>query len=183
MEKQFCGEGGGALINQGQHILDMWQYLFGMPRELYASIPFGKYNNFAVDDEATIIMRYDDGMTGTFILSTGEACCEERLEVIGTKGRALLIDNTLTLTKHQDVTGYIRDAAANSREDMEFTEETIEFEKQPEPYPALLENLRRHRSDMMIHCLQRRELKVLMLLCSVHQHIIRLTTTYQYSYH
>lgn len=135
----FCGEGGGALINQGQHILDMWQYLFGMPRELYASIPFGKYNDFAVDDEATIIMRYDDGMTGTFILSTGEACCEERLEVIGTKGRALLIDNTLTLTKHQDVTGYIRDAAANSREDMEFTEETIEFEKQPEPYPALLE--------------------------------------------
>ena len=63
----FAGEGGGALINQGQHILDMYQYLFGMPQKLFAAIPFGKYNDFIVDDEATIVMEYDNGKTGTFI--------------------------------------------------------------------------------------------------------------------
>ena len=64
-----------------------------MPQKLFAAIPFGKYNDFIVDDEATIVMEYDNGKTGTFILSTGEACHEERLEIIGTKARILLEDD------------------------------------------------------------------------------------------
>lgn len=136
----FAGEGGGALINQGQHILDMYQYLFGMPQRLFASIPFGKYNDFIVDDEATIVMEYDNGMTGTFILSTGEACHEERLEIIGTKARILLEDDTLTITRHRDVCEYIKTEEVNSRQNMTFIEETIQFEKTPEPYAQLLEN-------------------------------------------
>lgn len=104
----FTGEGGGALINQGQHILDMFQYLFGMPQRMFALIPFGKYNDFAVDDEDTIIMDYDNGMTASFVLTTGEACHEERLEIIGTKAKLLLEDNTLTITRHQDVEEYIK---------------------------------------------------------------------------
>ena len=133
------GEGGGALINQGQHILDMYQYLFGMPQRLYAAIPFGKYNDFDVDDEATLVMEYDNGVTGTFILSTGEACHEERLEVIGTKARILLIDDTLTITYHNDVNTYIKNEDVNSREHMSYSEKTIQFEKAEEPYTQLLE--------------------------------------------
>lgn len=135
----FAGEGGGALINQGQHILDMFQYLFGMPQRMYALIPFGKYNDFAVDDEDTLVMDYDNGMTATFILSTGEACHEERMEIIGTKARILLEDNRLTITRHQDVEEYIRTENVNSRENMNYTEETTEFGKSPEPYAELLE--------------------------------------------
>ena len=136
----FTGEGGGALINQGQHILDMYQYLFGMPQKLFAAIPFGKYNDFIVDDEATIVMEYDNGKTGTFILSTGEACHEERLEIIGTKARILLEDDTLTITRHRDVCEYIKNEEVNSRQNMTFTEETIQFEKASEPYAQLFEN-------------------------------------------
>ena len=135
----FAGEGGGALINQGQHILDMFQYLFGMPQRMFALIPFGKYNHFAVDDEDTIIMDYDNGMTASFILTTGEAVYEERMEIIGTKAKILLEDNVLTITRHQDVEEYIKTECVNSRENMKFTQEVIEFEKQPEPYIELLE--------------------------------------------
>ena len=135
----FLGEGGGALINQGQHILDMYQYLFGMPQRLYAAIPFGKYNDFDVDDEATLVMEYDNGVTGTFILSTGEACHEERLEVIGTKARILLIDDTLTITYHNDVNDYIKNENVNSREHMSYSQKTIQYEKAEEPYTQLLE--------------------------------------------
>ena len=135
----FAGEGGGALINQGQHILDMFQYLFGMPQRMFALIPFGKYNHFAVDDEDTIIMDYDNGMTASFILTTGEAVYEERMEIIGTKAKILLEDNVLTITRHQDVEEYIKMESVNSRENMKFTQEVIEFEKQPEPYIELLE--------------------------------------------
>ena len=68
----------------------MFQYLFGMPQRMFALIPFGKYNDFAVDDEDTIIMDYDNGMTASFVLTTGEACHEERLEIIGTEAKLLL---------------------------------------------------------------------------------------------
>ena len=94
------GEGGGALINQGAHILDMWQWLFGMPVKIYAEIPFGKYNDFKVDDEATISMRYANGATGVFMLTTGEAVWQERLEIVGTKGRMLLEDDTIYIYKY-----------------------------------------------------------------------------------
>jgi len=139
----FAGEGGGALINQGQHILDMFQYLFGMPQRMFALIPFGKYNDFAVDDEDTIIMDYDNGMTASFVLTTGEACHEERLEIIGTKAKLLLEDNTLTITRHQDVEEYIKTEMVNSRENMQYVKETIEFPKAPEPYTELLERFAR----------------------------------------
>jgi predicted dehydrogenase len=135
------GEGGGALINQGQHILDIWQWLFGMPHRIYAEIPYGKYNDFSVDDEATITMRYDDNMTAVFILTTGEAAYEERLEIIGTKGKILLEDNVLHIYRYSaDSTEYLKNADVNSRENITVAEETIEIEKIKEPYPEMLEN-------------------------------------------
>lgn len=134
----FIGEGGGALINQGQHLLDMFQYLFGMPQRIFAVIPFGKYNDFAVDDEDTILMNYDNGMTASFVLTTGEAVHEERMEIIGTRARVLLENNTLTITRYPDIEKYIKTEKVNSRENMNFTEEIIEFTEGPEPYIELL---------------------------------------------
>lgn len=135
------GEGGGALINQGAHILDMWQWLFGMPKKLYAEIPFGKYNDFKVDDEATVHMRYDNDATGVFMLTTGEAVGQERMEIVGTKGRMLLEDDTLHIYRYsKDSTEYIAMEEVNSRENLTITEEIIEFNKVQEPYVEMLEN-------------------------------------------
>lgn len=135
------GEGGGALINQGQHILDVWQWLFGMPQKLYADIPFGKYNDFCVDDEVTIQMRYDQDLTAVFMLTTGEAVWQERLEITGTKGKVLLEDDTLHIWRYsEDSRQYMKTAAGNSREGLFAQEEVIQYEKQEEPYPELLQN-------------------------------------------
>lgn len=135
------GEGGGALINQGQHILDIWQWLFGMPEKLYADIPFGKYNDFCVDDEVTIQMRYANDLTAVFMLTTGEAVWQERLEITGTKGKILLEDDTLHIWRYsEDSREYMRKAESSSREGLTAKEEVIVYEKQPEPYPQLLEN-------------------------------------------
>ena len=86
------------LINQGYHLMDFWQDLFGLPETLYADIPFGKYNDFDVDDEATLVMDYPGRMTGTFIMSTGEGVPTERLDIIGTKGRILMDAATVSVT-------------------------------------------------------------------------------------
>lgn len=80
------GEGGGLLINQNQHYLDIWQWLFGMPEKLYAAMEFGRYNDFAVDDAVDIQFVHSGGFHGTMVSATGEAPGVNRLEIWGEKG-------------------------------------------------------------------------------------------------
>ena len=135
------GEGGGALINQGQHILDIWQWLFGMPQELTAQIAFGKYNDFDVDDEAILQMKYGNGTSGTFILTTGEGTWTERLTVSGSRGTLVLDKDLLTLhTYDQDLEEYRRTAACNAGELLKESSEAWALPVKEEPYPVLLEN-------------------------------------------
>ena len=137
----WSGEGGGALLNQGQHILDIWQWLFGMPQSIYAMIPYGKYNDFAVDDEATLLMEYPGECTASFILTTGEGSYMERLEIVGTRGTALLEEDTLTLTTYaEDTETYRRTADCTSRQKLAQTTVQEKFGKQEEPYPEMLQN-------------------------------------------
>lgn len=92
----WAKEGGGLLINQAQHPLDLWQWWFGLPKSLYADICFGKLNTFHVDDESTLLMQYDSGMRGSFIVSTIEGAGYERIEISGTQGKIIAQGNTLT---------------------------------------------------------------------------------------
>jgi predicted dehydrogenase len=92
-------------------------------------------------------MHYPNNLTAVFVLTTGEAVWEERLEIIGTKGKALLEDDTLHIWKYTDinktpidVTDYAKREKVTSRENMDFTEEVIVFEKKPEPYIEMLTN-------------------------------------------
>ena len=134
-------EGGGMLINQGQHILDIWQWLFGMPDSLSAHICFGKYNDFTVDDEASLFMNYKDGKTGIFVLSTGEGTGRERLEVIGSKGTALLNENTLTLHLYdRDLSEYRKNEQVNAREHLHETVTVEDLSGNEETHPVILEN-------------------------------------------
>lgn len=135
------GEGGGALINQGYHLLDMWQYLFGLPETIYASIPFGKYNDFDVDDEATLVMEYPGKMTGYFMLSTGEGSLTERLEIAGSKGRILLEGRKLSLTYFDcDTREYCAKAQVTSRQELHETVEEYQFAAPERAYERMLKN-------------------------------------------
>ena len=137
----WSGEGGGALINQGYHLLDLWQWLFGLPDALYADIPFGKYNDFHVDDEATLVMDYPGKMTGTFILSTGEGNRTERLEIIGTKGCVMLEEETLTLKRFSvDTREYADTAQVTDRRELGETEERFCFDGDERAYETMLQN-------------------------------------------
>ncbi|MCD7806588.1 MAG: Gfo/Idh/MocA family oxidoreductase [Lachnospiraceae bacterium] len=135
------GEGGGALINQGQHILDIWQWLFGMPQKLTAQIPFGKYNDFLVDDEAVISMTYPDNLSALFVLTTGEPVHQERLEITGSRGKLLMEDDTLHLWRYgDDSRHYAKTAQVTDGKLLDVREEVIHIQKDEEPYPQMLEN-------------------------------------------
>jgi len=85
-------EGGGVLINQCPHQLDMWQWIVGMPKRIRAFASYGKYYNIEVEDDVTAYAEYENGMTATFITTTGETPGTNRLEISGTMGK-IVVEN------------------------------------------------------------------------------------------
>ena len=83
-------EGGGTLINQNPHQLDLWQWMFGMPDKITAFVSFGKYYDIEVEDDVTAVFEYENGMTGTYITSTGEAPGTNRLEIACDMGKIVI---------------------------------------------------------------------------------------------
>jgi predicted dehydrogenase len=95
------GEGGGVLINQCPHNLDLFQWFFGMPEKVTGFAGFGKYHEIEVEDEVTAFFEYQNGMVGHFITSTGESPGTNRLEIIGEKGKLVFENNILTFWKNK----------------------------------------------------------------------------------
>ena len=84
------GEGGGVLLNQCPHNLDLWQWIMGMPIKVQAHCQYGRYHQIDVEDDVTIWAEYANGATASFITSTGEYPGTNRLEISGTKGKAVI---------------------------------------------------------------------------------------------
>ncbi|TJY42421.1 Gfo/Idh/MocA family oxidoreductase [Cohnella pontilimi] len=91
------GEGGGVLLNQDPHQLDLWQWTTGlMPVRVRAFCSFGKNRNIEVEDDVTAYVEYANGATGVFVTSTGEAPGTNRFEVTGDRGKIVIEDDKLT---------------------------------------------------------------------------------------
>ena len=93
-------EGGGALINQNPHQLDLWQWMFGMPDRIKSFVSFGKYYDIEVEDDLTAYMEYDNGTTGTYITSTGEAPGTNRLEVACDMGKIVIENGKMVFNRN-----------------------------------------------------------------------------------
>lgn len=89
------GEGGGVLLNQAPHNLDLWQWIFGMPKRIRAFCTVGKYHNIDVEDDVTIYGEYENGATAVFISTTGETPGTNRLEISGDLGKLVLENGKL----------------------------------------------------------------------------------------
>jgi predicted dehydrogenase len=93
----WAGEGGGVLVNQAPHQLDLWQWTTGMmPSRVRAFCHFGKYHQIEVEDEVTAYVEYPNGATGVFITSTAEAPGTNRFEIVGDRGKLVVENDELT---------------------------------------------------------------------------------------
>lgn len=75
------GEGGGVLMNQAPHNLDLWQWICGMPTKIRAFCHNGKWHDIEVEDDVTIYAEYPNGATGVFITTTGDCPGDNRFEI------------------------------------------------------------------------------------------------------
>lgn len=84
------GEGGGVLVNQAPHQLDLFQWICGMPKKVYANCQYGSHRDIVVEDDVTAIFDYGNGATGTFVTCTHDVIGTDRLEIVGNKGRIVV---------------------------------------------------------------------------------------------
>ncbi|HHY81964.1 MAG TPA: Gfo/Idh/MocA family oxidoreductase [Clostridiales bacterium] len=92
----WAGEGGGVLLNQDPHQLDLWQWMCGMPKRVRAFCAFGKYHNIEVEDDVTGYVEYENGATGLFVTSTGESPGTNRFEISADRGKLVIEDGKVT---------------------------------------------------------------------------------------
>lgn len=96
------GEGGGVLLNQCSHHLDLLQWMCGMPNRVSGFCKFGSRHDIEVEDQATAHFEYPNGATGVFVTSTGEYPGTNRLEIAGERGKILLEGNVLSFA-HSEI--------------------------------------------------------------------------------
>ncbi|BBI32993.1 Gfo/Idh/MocA family protein [Cohnella abietis] len=93
----WAGEGGGVLINQAPHQLDLWQWTTGlMPKRIRAFCAFGKDRDIEVENEVTAYVEYENGATGVFVTSTHETPGTNRFEITGDRGKIVIEDDKMT---------------------------------------------------------------------------------------
>lgn len=97
----WAGEGGGVLANQCPHNLDLWQWICGMPVRMRSFCAFGKYHNIEVEDDVTAYVEYENGATGVFITTTGEAPGTNRMEITGDNGKVVMEDGQITFWRNR----------------------------------------------------------------------------------
>jgi len=95
----WAGEGGGVLLNQCPHQLDLLQWLCGLPVKVQAHCHEGKWHDIEVEDDVTAYLEYENGATGVFVTTTGDAPGTNRLEISGTKGKVVVENDELTFWK------------------------------------------------------------------------------------
>jgi UDP-N-acetyl-2-amino-2-deoxyglucuronate dehydrogenase len=89
------GEGGGVLVNQAPHQLDLWQWICGLPRSVYAKVGYGFRRSIAVEDEVTAIVDYGDGSTGVLVTAVHDLVGTNRFEILCDNGK-IVVDNSRT---------------------------------------------------------------------------------------
>lgn len=95
------GEGGGTLINQNPHNLDLFQWILGMPKRVRSFCGFGKYYNIEVEDDVTAYLEFESGATGVYITSTAESPGTNRLEISGDMGKIVVENNIITFHRNR----------------------------------------------------------------------------------
>lgn len=150
------GEGGGVLVNQAPHQLDLIQWIAGVPTKVYSKIKHGFRRDIAVEDEVTALMEYENGATGVFVTCTHDLLGTDRLEILGDKGKIVVEDSkTVTvkrlkeseniLNKNMDMEDVKRLFMGQmNTKDLYSTEVFTEESAWGEQHSGVLENFARH---------------------------------------
>jgi predicted dehydrogenase len=134
------GEGGGVLLNQCLHNLDVMQWLLGMPARVRGFCQLGRFHDIEVEDNVSAYLEYSNGATGTFVSSTGEAPGANRFEIVGTRGKVVLEGDRISFTRNEsDMLQFSRNAKVGFAKPEVWNVE-IPFENAANGHATLMQN-------------------------------------------
>ena len=99
----WAGEGGGVLLNQCPHQLDLWQWICGMPKRVQAHLSYGLWHDIEVEDDVTTFVEYENGATGVFVTTTGDAHGTNRFEIQMDGAKLVAEDGRLKLLEYEQL--------------------------------------------------------------------------------
>ena len=97
----WSGEGGGVLLNQCPHNLDLWQWICGMPTKIHAKLHYGKWHDVEIEDDVSAYCEYANGATGVFVTTTGDTPGTNRFEITLEKGKLIAEDGVLKMWENE----------------------------------------------------------------------------------
>ncbi len=135
------GEGGGVLLNQCPHNLDMLQWLVGMPDRVTGFASLGKYHRIEVEDEVSAFFEYRSGAVGHFITTTAESPGTNRLEIVAELGRLVFEDGRIVLDRNAESMLQNIETATTPMDKVPCQRTEVPFEREGEnPHRGLIEN-------------------------------------------
>ncbi len=136
-------EGGGVLLNQAPHNLDMLCWICGLPARVQAFCHEGRFHNIEVEDDVTAYLEWDNGATGTFVTSTGDAPGINRLEIALEEALIICENDELRIGSISEELGMkeadYRKASQESFRKIKGTWSESSFEKEPDQYIKILQ--------------------------------------------
>jgi predicted dehydrogenase len=140
----WAGEGGGVLLNQCPHNLDLYQWFVGLPTRVTGFAQIGKYHDIEVEDEVTAYFEHDNGMVGHFVTSTAESPGTNRLEIVGEKGKLVLENEMLTFHRNRGSMLRFIQEAKGGFDKVEHSVEDVPFHHHGQPgHRLIIENFAR----------------------------------------
>ncbi len=137
----WAGEGGGVLLNQCPHQLDLLAWLCGMPEEIYAKCSIAQWHDVEIEDDVVATLKYKNGAMGSFITSTGIAPGSNRLEIAFDKGTMTIEGGKITIKElNVDLSTYTGKEPAHVVPGMKTTTITYEFQPRKMPGHAVMLN-------------------------------------------
>ncbi len=137
-------DGGGVLLNQCPHNLDLLQWICGMPKSVQGFCHDGRFHDIEVEDDVTAYFEWENGANGTFITSTGDAPGVNRLEISLDEAMLVCENGVLKIGELEPEIGMKEAKYRTSSKEFfrnlygVWKEEA--FEKVVDPYKLVLEN-------------------------------------------
>ncbi len=133
------GEGGGVLVNQAPHQLDLWQWICGIPKSVYSKVAYGFRRDIVVEDEVTAVVDYGDGATGVFVTAVHDVVGTDRFEILGDRGKIVvegsktatvtrLVDDERVLSQNMSMDDVVKMFMGQFDPASLYTTQTIEFD-------------------------------------------------------
>jgi len=137
----WAGEGGGVLLNQCPHNLDLYQWLVGLPARVTGFAQIGKYHDIEVEDEVTAYFEHENGMAGHFVTTTAESPGTNRLEIVGELGKLVLEDERLTFYRNRRSMLRFLEEATGGFDKVEYSVAEVPFQHHDQPgHRLIIEN-------------------------------------------